>query len=194
MGLSSCAISQDRSARVQHRGVPARIAANQVLPCIVPSHQFNAGLNRFVRSTAMSRSFVRGLVRWVVVVLLLGQLAIAAYACPALRVNVADVGQSSFAGVACDMAVAGEGMLADGSALLGALDIGSPNLCAEHCKQGHQSDQTSSITVPAATVLAPVENNPPRLVESRLRPRASSLNALVSTCPPHAILHCVRRT
>ncbi len=142
----------------------------------------------------MSRSLVRGLVRWVVVALLLGQLAIAAYACPALRANAINVGQSGSAGVDCVMSVEGEIVLADTGAPIGALDVDSPSLCAEHCKHGQQSDQTSNVSVPFVGPLAPFENNPPRLVESRLRPTASAVSALVSACPPHAILHCVRRS
>lgn len=142
----------------------------------------------------MSRSLVRGLVRWIVVTLLLGQLAIAAYACPALRANTEDVGQRSTVTVDSAMSVDDEVVRADCGALIGALDADSPNLCAEHCTYGQQSDQTSGVNVPVAVPLAPLENNPPRLVESRLRPSASSVSALVSACPPHAILHCVRRS
>jgi len=142
----------------------------------------------------MSRSLVRGLVRWIVVALLLGQLAIAAYACPALRANAADVGQRSTVAVDGAKSTAHEVVLTDDGATIGTLDADSPNLCAEHCKHGQQSDQTSSVSVPATVPLALFENNPPRLVESRLRPTASAVSALVSACPPHAILHCVRRS
>jgi len=142
----------------------------------------------------MSRSLVRGLVRWIVVTLLLGQLAIAAYACPALRAITTDVGQRSAVVVDSAMSTTHEVVLTDGGATIGTLDADSPNLCAEHCKVGQQSDQTSSVNVPVAVPLAPFENNPPRLAQSRLRPTASSVNALVSACPPHAILHCVRRS
>jgi hypothetical protein len=142
----------------------------------------------------MSHSFVRGLVRWVVVALLLGQLAVASYACPALRAIPADAGQRSAVDVACEMEAEDALVLADSGAPIDTLDADSPNLCAEHCKYGQQSDQTSSVNVPVAVPLAPFENNPPRLVESRLRPTATAVSALVSACPPHAILHCVRRS
>lgn len=137
---------------------------------------------------------MHGLVRWIVVALLLGQLAIAAYACPALRGSAAEVGQTGAVGVDCAMSAEDGNVLADKGALIGVADIDSPSLCAEHCKFGQQSDQTSNISVPAVMPQAPLENNPPRLVESRLRPTASAVSALVSACPSHAILHCVRRS
>ena len=142
----------------------------------------------------MSHSFVRGLVRWIVVALLLGQFAVASYACPALRAITADVGLRSVVDVADAMPADDAVVLADSGTLIGSLDAGSPGLCAEHCKNSPQSDQTSSVSVPVALPLLPFENNPPRLVESRLRPMATTVSALVSACPPHAILHCVRRS
>ncbi len=142
----------------------------------------------------MKRSLVRGLARWIVVVLLLGQIAIAAHACPVLRGNAADVRQTSAVGVDCLMAAADENLLADVVVPVGTLDADSPNLCTEHCLYGQQSDHTSNVNVPIAVPLAPFENNPPRLVESRLRPTVTSANDLVSACRPHAILHCVRRS
>lgn len=142
----------------------------------------------------MSRSLVRGLVRWIVVTLLLGQLAIASYACPALRANAVDVAQDSAIGVDCVMSAPDHVVLADSDAPTSTIDGDSPNLCAEHCKYGQQSDQTNNVNVPVAAPSTSFENNPPRLVESRLRPTASVLSALLSTCPPHTILHCVRRS
>ena len=142
----------------------------------------------------MSRLFVRGLVRWIVVALLFGQLAIAAYACPAWRANTADAGQRGSVGADCVMAGDDGVTNADSGAPIGALDFDSPNLCAEHCKYGQQSDQTIGVNVPVAIRWVPFDNNPPRLVESRLRPTAATVSALVSACPPHAILHCVRRS
>jgi hypothetical protein len=142
----------------------------------------------------MSHLFVRGLVRWVVVSLLLAQLAVTAYACPTLRAIPADVGQRSAVDLGCEMSEEQAVVRVDSGAPIGTLDADAPNLCAEHCKYGQQSDQTSSVNVPVAVPLAPFENIPPRLVESRLRPTASAVSALVSACPPHAILHCVRRS
>lgn len=142
----------------------------------------------------MNRALVRRLVRWIVAVLLLGQLAVAAYACPALVANAADTQQRYAIGADCVMADSDEALVADSAISPVALDLESPNLCAEHCKAGQQSDQTSTLNVPGAALPVAFENNPPLTVESRLRPTASRVNALVSACPPHAILHCVRRS
>jgi len=77
--------------------------------------------------------------------------------------------------------------------MIGAMDASSPNLCAEHCKQGQQSDKAPTLNAPAAvlttlyaTPLVPELAPPPRSA-------AATLSALVAASPPHAILHCVYR-
>ncbi len=148
----------------------------------------------YCASSVMSRPLVRRLVRWIVAVLLLGQLAVAAYACPGLVANAADTEKRDAFGADCVMTDSHEALFADRAMSPVALDLESPNLCAEHCKAGQQSDQTSTLNVPGVAPPVAFENNPPLRVESRLRPTASFVNALVSACPPHAILHCVRRS
>ena len=146
----------------------------------------------------MTRSFLRTVARGLVGVLLIAQMAIAAYACPALASGAtgnmqmpalnaspdergqADVGMSMAPSSNCDD-------------MIGAMDASSPNLCAEHCKQGQQSDKAPTLNAPAAvlttlyaTPLVPELAPPPRSA-------AATLSALVAASPPHAILHCVYR-
>ena len=77
--------------------------------------------------------------------------------------------------------------------MVGAMDSESPNLCAEHCKQGNQSDQASTLTVPVALLTALYTTTPALPGKAPPRPTAATLSALVAASPPHAILHCVYR-
>jgi hypothetical protein len=146
----------------------------------------------------MTRSFLRTVARGLVGVLFLAQMAIAAYACPALASGAsgtmqmpaqnaspdeggqADVGMSMAPSTNCDD-------------MVGAMDPSSPNLCAEHCKQGQQSDKAPTLNAPAAVLTALYAT--PLVPEPALPPRsaAASLSALVAASPPHTILHCVYR-
>ena len=146
----------------------------------------------------MTRSFLRTVARGLVGALFLAQMAIAAYACPALASGASgnmqmpaqsaspdergqtDVGTSMAASSGCDH-------------MVGAMDPSSPNLCAEHCKQGQQSDKAPTLNAPAAVLTALYAT--PLVPEPALPPRsaAASLSALVAASPPHTILHCVYR-
>lgn len=132
----------------------------------------------------MTRLWLRTLARGLVGVLLFAQMAIAAYACPAL---------SSASAAELPMAATPAAPMPDCDAMAGAMDPSSANLCAEHCKVGQQSDQASTLTVPAVmlnllytTALATEPALPPRAA-------AASVSALVAASPPHTILHCVYR-
>lgn len=109
--------------------------------------------------------------------LLFAQWNIAAYACPSPTAP----GTDAIAPVDCE-------------GLGGHLDEASPNLCAEHCQYGQQSDQLRVPTVPAVSLvglyvvplsLKFVDLSQPEIVSSRL---------LAARPPPHTILHCCFRT
>ena len=150
----------------------------------------------------MTRAFVRMVACGLIGLLLFSQLAIAAYACPALSASLAG-GSSSV----MTMPMAQDAVAATDSAhesamqgspcadMVGATDAASGNLCAEHCKYGQQSDHASTLTLPAVllSVLYPMTPWMPRTAPPA-RPAAASLSALVAASPPHAILHCVYRT
>jgi hypothetical protein len=110
--------------------------------------------------------------------LLFAQLAVAAYACPSVP---SMGGQIPMVGSNCeDMAMR-------------ALDPQNANLCAEHCKFGQQSDQTSTLTVPAVVLMALYFTPLVPAPMAELRPAAGSQSALVTASPPHTILHCCFR-
>lgn len=134
----------------------------------------------------MTRSLLRGLARGVIGVLLFAQLAVAAYACPGLAAKAPDTAMMS-GGAAMDEQMPGCDDMA------GAMDPESPNLCAEHCKQGKQSDQAPTLTVPVAMLAALYATTPALPAKAVPRSAAAALSALVAASPPHAILHCVYR-
>ena len=132
----------------------------------------------------MTRSWLRTVACGLVGALLFAQMAIAAYACPAAPIaGVAEMRMSAIPAAA----------MPDCESMAGTVDPAAANLCAEHCKYGQQSDQASTLTVPAVllsllytTALATEPALP-------LQTAAASLSALVAACPPHTILHCVFR-
>lgn len=134
----------------------------------------------------MTRGFLRGLARGLISVLLLAQLAVAAYACPGLAAKAPAAAMASADG-------AMDARMTDCDDMVGAMDPESANLCAEHCKQGQQSDQASTLTVPVAMLTALYTTPPAMPGKAPPRPAAATLSALVAASPPHAILHCVYR-
>ena len=132
----------------------------------------------------MTRPWLRTVARGLVGVLLFAQMVIAAYACPA--VSVAGAAEMRLAAMPA-------AAMPDCGAMTGAMDPSAANLCAEHCKFGQQSDQASTLTVPA--VLLSVLYTTALVTEPALPPRAAAacLSALVAASPPHTILHCVYR-
>ena len=146
----------------------------------------------------MTRQFLRAVCRALIGVVLFAQLAVSAYACPGLA-SAASMKMQMDAAAAPDGGSTDAAMaMADQQApncegMTGSMDPGFANLCAEHCHHGQQSDQTSTLTVPAAllnalyvTRLAPEPVVAPR-------PAANATSALVAASPPHAILHCCFR-
>ncbi|WP_454906632.1 hypothetical protein [Variovorax gossypii] len=148
----------------------------------------------------MTRRLVHLIARGLVGVLLFAQLAIAAYACPALSSDAMTTDPAGAMQMASDTTAVVHASTDEATQsppcgdMAGMTEAGSANLCAEHCKFGQQSDHASTLTIPVAllaplllTPWAPEATQPPR-------PAAASLSALVAASPPHAILHCVYRT
>lgn len=142
----------------------------------------------------MPRRFVRAAARALIGVVLFAQLALSAYACPGLF-SAASVPMRMQPGTDDESAnvAATEKRGANCDDMAGSMDESSANLCAEHCRQGQQSDQAATLAVPAAllnalyvTPLAPEPAAAPR-------PAADATSALVAASPPHTILHCCFR-
>ena len=146
----------------------------------------------------MTRSFLRAVARCLVGGLLMAQMAIAAYACPALSSGATGNMQTSAPSASLDgpgQADAAVSMAHHGNCgdMAGTMDASLPNLCAEHCKVGQQSDKAPTLTTPAAVLTALYAM--PLVPQPALPPRsaAGTLSALVAASPPHTVLHCVYR-
>lgn len=133
---------------------------------------------------SLTRTLNKLICRVLIGVVLFAQFAVASYACPSgMAMGAAAMEQSS--------AEAADVVLSSPN----DLDHQTPNLCAEHCKAGHQSSDTA----PAPVVEFPVLDLLYALPQSD-GAGAAKLSAAVPDPllavppPPHAILHCVFRT
>lgn len=146
----------------------------------------------------MTRSFLRAVARCLVSGLLMAQMAIAAYACPALSSGATGNMQMSAPNASLDepgQANAAVSMAHHGNCgdMPGTMDKSLPNLCAEHCKVGQQSDKAPTLNAPTAVLTALYAM--PLVPQPALPPRsaAGTLSALVAASPPLTVLHCVYR-
>ena len=140
-------------------------------------------------------------------VLLFAQLAVAGYACPSLSGMDSMLMSKSLphSGVAPAMltaAVDATPELQPSGMPPGCdqIDPDAANLCAEHCRQGQQSVDTSPAPVPAPalsagilTCLYPVSIEPLHSLGSGRSFPAPDASVDAAPEPPHAILHCVFR-
>jgi hypothetical protein len=139
----------------------------------------------------LTRNVLRRVAAGLAGVLLSAQIAVAAYACPGAAAAMSGEPQETPASAASAPVATPhcEGM---NGATGTALDPAAPNLCAEHCKYGQQSDNGATLQVPAAVpallYAAPTLPDP-----GAPRASAASISALVAASPPHAIAHCVYR-
>ena len=137
----------------------------------------------------MTRSAAKTIAKLMAGALVCAQLLIAAYACPWWArpgTSAADARVASSTEAAAPAAMPGC------NEPMPSMDPSSPNLCAEHCKYGQQSDRCPTVDVPPAlltplyaTVGAPAVSPRPCVT--------AWLSALVAASPPHAIAHCVWR-
>ncbi|HKX42583.1 MAG TPA: hypothetical protein VJO99_15610 [Burkholderiaceae bacterium] len=137
-----------------------------------------------------TRALTRQLCRMLAGVLLFAQFAVAGYACPGLS------GMRAMAsGVMAEGAEMAEAKSTAMSPGCDQIDPGAANLCAEHCRYGHQSADTAPASLPIAPVpallyLLPLE---PVSLPGHARARPAPDPVLAVPPPPHAILHCVYR-
>ena len=149
----------------------------------------------------MTCSFVRAVARGLIGLVLMTQMMISSYACPAMsqpsarqmqmQVPAASASTNELSSANADMPMAQASHCDD---MAGRMDSSSSNLCAEHCKYGQQSDHAATLNVPAVVLTALYLTPPVPVMAPLSRPAAATLSALVAATPPHAILHCVHRT
>lgn len=141
----------------------------------------------------MTRATLRRVAAGLAGVLLCAQMAIAAYACPGLALATAANAEPATASTAPAMSAPMANCDGMNGATGSALDPEAPNLCAEHCKYGQQSDQAGTLGLQAAVMTALYAVQPVPVAAPPARPPAAALSALVAASPPHAIAHCVYR-
>ena len=133
----------------------------------------------------MRRRVARAIACMLTGALLLAQAAVASYACPSMNGDERVVSASESPVPSSEE---------DATMDLGALDVNAPSLCAEHCKAGQQTDRTATVALPLAVPVLLYLAPAPPLALLRCPPRLTWSSAMVAAAPPHAILHCVRRT
>lgn len=144
----------------------------------------------------MSRQLNRMVCRVFVAALLFAQFAVAAHAC---QMMLRGPGQAQPATANAVLTGGGTPALEAVDDTLNptpcvhaapALDAGSPNLCLEHCSYGEQSNQSSTLTVPAMAMISLYGVQPLRGDLPQIRAAAASTDSLLAASPPHSILHC----
>lgn len=131
----------------------------------------------------MTKTLKQRVCQFMAVVLLFAQMSIAAYACPGLTVLMTpqtDVGAMPADMVGCDQ------MMAHGDKTL-------PNLCAEHCHQGQQSDQTQVPALPAMLLISLYTIDPMVAAIQPQQPRLAEHVPLSAHPPTLSILNCCFR-
>jgi hypothetical protein len=147
----------------------------------------------------MKRRWLHRVGRALIGVLLFAQMAVAAYACPGLlsgastEMQMLSGDEAALDGSNEAMPMAADQATGPCADMAGATDP-SPNLCAEHCRYGQQSDHAPTLTVPAVLLTTLLITPYATDVAMRPRPAAAASSALASVDPPHAILHCCFRT
>ena len=153
----------------------------------------------------MTRAFKRLVSAGLVGLILFAQLAIAAYACPALQSSGARMQGLEAAGGG-DQVVRDDGMATTGNdaglaampgcdQMAGAPDEAAPNLCAEHCHFGQQGNQSHVPALPVMTLVSlyTVAATVPDEASLPVTVRTASLATPAVVPIPHAILHCCIR-
>jgi hypothetical protein len=148
---------------------------------------------------------MRSVCRVLIGAVLIAQMAVSAYACPGLSpgasmnasmnaaMNPPMPSAASIDSAANAPAVSNDRHAGDCAGMAGPMDPEFTNLCAEHCRQGQQSDQAATLSVPA--VLLTALYTTPLAPEPAAAPRtaANTTSALAAAAPPLAILHCCFR-
>lgn len=136
---------------------------------------------------SMTHSLKELICRVMIGVMLLAQISIAAYACPGLASSMAM--QSDSTAMPVDMADCDQM-----PEMTASMDKALPNLCAEHCHQGHQSDQTQVPALPAVALISLYTVDQIVCTSELAWPTLAQYVPLAAAPPPLSILHCCFRT
>lgn len=131
----------------------------------------------------MTKTLKQRICQFMAGVLLFAQMSIAAYACPGLTASIAP--QANVSAMPADM-VGCDQMMAHGDKAL-------PNLCAEHCHQGQQSDQTQVPALPAMLLISLYTIDSMVTAIQSQQPGLSEHVPLAAPPPALSILNCCFR-
>ena len=134
----------------------------------------------------MTKAFKQLICRLMIGVMLMAQISIAAYACPGLALAMTVQSSAGDNGMPADMVGCDQ--------MAGPLDKAFPNLCAEHCHQGHQSDQTQVPALPAVALISLYTVDQVVRTGELPWPMLAEYVPLAAVPPPLSILHCCFRT
>jgi len=140
----------------------------------------------------MTRQFLRTICRALIGVVMLTQMAIAAYACPGVARSAAMAVQMASV-TASDADVADASPAMDCEGMTGPMDPDFANLCAGHCHHGQQSDQAGTLTVPAVLLTALYDTSPAPVRGASPGAAVEAASSRVAVAPPHTLLHCCLR-
>ena len=146
----------------------------------------------------MKTDLLRFVARSILVMLLLAQWSIVAHACTLtssrFQAGAGSPVQADQAEAARETMRSEESALPDCASMDGMAAYTQDALCAEHCSYGEQSDRSAASAVPPVVLSVAYFLE---IAPAVRQPRRTSLeiaHALALGSPPHAILHCVRRT
>jgi hypothetical protein len=154
----------------------------------------------------MTRATRRLVARWMILVMVLAQMAVSAYACPttlqpgsASRVaetSIMTARVESLAMPTSNALVASDfsrDPMVNCDAMQGHLDAAAPNLCDACCHHDQQPDHASRLAAPTA-ILNSLYAVPARVsVPVPVRFDAPSSSDLAAAAPPRTVLHCCWR-
>ena len=140
----------------------------------------------------MTRTFKQAICRLLIGLVLFAQMAVAAYACPAM--SMAAAAESADCATMA-MADASQERAERPTALEDKFDAGAPNLCAAHCHFGQQtSDEATTLAVPPLALVDSLYAVPVLATKLEgVRPDAEAPDRFAAAFPPHSILHCCFR-
>ena len=121
----------------------------------------------------VSRVFRLRVITITLLALLFAQWSVAAYACPSVEAQEA----AAMIAAGCEE-------------MAGSLDQDAPNLCAEHCQYGEQSDQSRPAATPTASLVALYAVPPMVSVLAPIRRAFEMDGRLIAPSPPPILLHC----
>lgn len=143
----------------------------------------------------LSHALRQAISRLLIGVLLVAQLAVAAYACPSLASMQVPMLMGGAAIASDDASLVQASAAMTDCEQMHALDNQSPNLCLEHCRHGQQSAETASmptVFVALPVFLYPLPIESPAGHGSDWPALCPDVSRTAAT-PPHSILYCVFR-